>query len=105
MRTLLQVSIPPETGNAAVKNGTLGATIHDILADLKPESAYFLADDHGNRSGFIVFDLKEASDIPGVAEPWFLAFDAKIALRPVMTPEDLGKAGPTFVDVVKRFGK
>lgn len=105
MRMLLTVSLPPETGNAAVKNGTLGSTIHAILADLKPESAYFLADDHGNRSGYVVFDLKHESDIPGVAELWFLAFNAKITLRPVMIPEDLAKAGPTFVDAVKRFAR
>ena len=51
MRMLLRVSIPVETGNAAAKAGTLGPTIEKILADLKPEAAYFLADDNGNRSG------------------------------------------------------
>ena len=73
MRMLLRVSIPVETGNAAAKAGTLGPTIEKILADLKPEAAYFFADDNGNRSGSIVFDLKDSSQIPAVAEPWFLA--------------------------------
>ncbi len=105
MRMLLRVSIPVETGNAAAKDGTLGSTIEGILADLKPEAAYFLADDNGNRSGSIVFDMKDASQIPAIAEPWFIAFNAKVSLRPVMTPQDLAKAGPSINKAAKRYGK
>src|SRR6185369_1179661 len=105
MRMLLRVSIPAETGNAAVKNGTLGTTIERILADLKPEAAYFMADDNGNRSGSIVFDMKDTSQIPAVAEPWFLAFNAKVSFRPVMSPQDLAKAGPSIVKAGKQYGQ
>ena len=97
MRMLLRVSIPVETGNAAAKAGTLGSTVEKILADLKPEAAaYFLNDDNGNRSGSIVFDMKDSSQIPAIAEPWFLAFNAKISLRPVMNPQDLATAVPSI---------
>jgi hypothetical protein len=96
MRTLLRVSIPVETGNAAAKAGTLGSTVEKLLADLKPEAAYFFNDDNGNRSGSIVFDLKDSSEIPGIAEPWFLAFNAKVSFRPVMNAQDLAKAGPAI---------
>ena len=105
MRMLLRVSIPVETGNAAAKDGTLGSTIEGILADLKPEAAYFLADDNGNRSGSIVFDMKDAAQIPAIGEPWFLAFNAKVSLRPVMNPQDLAKAGPSIGKAAKRYGK
>jgi hypothetical protein len=105
MRMLLRVSIPVDTGNAAAKAGTLGSTIKQILADLKPEAAYFFADDAGQRSGSVVFDLKDTSQIPAIAEPWFLAFNAKISLRPVMNPEDLAKAGPDITKAVKRYKK
>ena len=104
MRMLLRVSIPVDTGNAAAKAGTLGSTIEKIVADLKPEAAYFMADDNGCRAGSIVFDLKDSSDIPSVAEPWFLAFNAKISLRPVMNPQDLAKAGPGIASAVQKFG-
>lgn len=104
MRMLLRVSIPVETGNAAAKNGTLGTTIERILADLKPEAAYFYADDSGQRCGSIVFDLAESSQIPAVAEPWFLAFNATLSLRPVMNPRDLAKAGPSIGEAVKLYG-
>jgi hypothetical protein len=102
---LLRVSIPVEAGNAAVKAGTLGSTIEQILADLKPEAAYFLADDDGQRSGSIVFDMKDASQIPGIAEPWFLAFNVKVSLRPIMNPQDLAKAGPSIGKAVKQYAK
>jgi hypothetical protein len=105
MRMLLRVSIPVETGNAAAKDGTLGSTVEKILADLKPEAAYFMADDNGNRSGSIVFDMKDASQIPSIAEPWFLAFNAKVSLRPVMSPQDLAKAGPSIGKAAKQYGK
>jgi hypothetical protein len=105
MRMLLRVSIPVEAGNAAAKAGTLGSTIERILADLKPEAAYFFADDNGNRSGSIIFDMKDQSEIPGVAEPWFLAFNAKVSFRPVMNPQDLAKAGPAIEKAGAVFGK
>ena len=105
MRMLLRVSIPVETGNAAVKEGTLGSTIEGILADLKPEAAYFFADDNGQRAGSIVFEMKDSSQIPSVAEPWFLAFNAQVSLRPVMSPKDLEKAGPSLGKAAKKYSK
>ena len=105
MRMLLRVSIPVEAGNAAAKAGTLGSTIERILADLKPEAAYFYADDSGQRSGSIVFDLKDTSEIPAFAEPWFLAFNAKLSFRPIMNPQDLAKAGPSISKAAKQYGK
>jgi len=104
MRMLLRVSIPVEAGNTAAKNGTLGTTVEKILADLKPEAAYFFADDNGNRSGSIVFDMKDTSEIPGIAEPWFLAFNARVSFRPVMNPQDLAKAGPSIQKAAKEYG-
>ena len=103
MRMLLRVSIPVETGNAAAKDGTLGSTIERILGDLKPEAAYFYADDNGQRAGSIVFDMKDTSQIPAVAEPWFLAFNASIEIHPVMIPEDLARAGGAIENAVKKY--
>lgn len=105
MRMLLRVSIPVEAGNAAAKAGTLSSTVQGILADLKPEAAYFFADDNGNRSGSIVFDMKDTSQIPAIAEPWFLAFNAKVSFRPVMNPQDLAAAEAHIAKAAKKHGK
>ena len=105
MRMLLRVSFPVEAGNAAAKAGTLGTTVERILADLKPEAAYFFADDDGQRSGSIVFDMQDVSQIPAIAEPWFLAFNAKVSIRPVMSVQDLAQAGPSIAHAAKEYGK
>lgn len=105
MRMLLRVSIPVETGNAAAKAGTLGSTIERILANLKPEASYFFADDNGNRSGSIVFDMQDTAQIPSIAEPWFFAFNAKVSLRPVMTPQDLAQAGTSIAQAAEHYAK
>ena len=105
MRMLLRVSIPVEAGNAAAKAGTLASTCERILADLKPEAAYFFADDSGQRTGSIVFDMKDTSQIPSIAEPWFLAFNAQVTFRPVMNPQDLATAGPSIGKAVQQYGK
>ena len=105
MRMLLRVSIPVEAGNAAAKAGTLGSTVEQILADLKPEAAYFFTDDNGQRSASIVFDMKDSSEIPAVAEPWFLAFKAQVSFRPIMNPQDLGKAAPSISKAAGQYGK
>jgi hypothetical protein len=102
MRMMMKVSLPVETGNAAVRNGTLGPTIQKILADLKPEAVYF-AEDNGMRTGYVFFQMTESSQLPGVAEPWFLALNASVTVRPAMTVQDLGAAGPDFERAVKNY--
>jgi hypothetical protein len=102
MRFLLKVNIPVENGNAAAKAGTLGTTIQSILADLKAEAAYF-TDNNGQRTGYIILDMQDASQIPAIAEPWFLAFNAGIEIHPVMVPEDLAKAGGAIKQAVKKY--
>jgi hypothetical protein len=102
MRFLLKVNIPVESGNAAAKAGKLGATIQSILADLRPEAVYF-TDNDGQRAGFIFLDMQDASQIPAVAEPWFVAFNASIEIHPVMIPDDLATAGDAIENAVKKY--
>lgn len=104
MRMLLHVVIPVETGNAAARAGKLGPTLQQILADLKPEAAFF-TETNGARSGYIVFDMKDSSQIPAVAEPWFLTFNAAISLRPAMNAQDLAAGATGIENAVKAWPK
>jgi hypothetical protein len=104
MRMMMRVTLPIEAANAAVRNGSLGTTIQKILADLHPEAAYFY-EDSGQRTGVIFFDMTESSQLPGIAEPWFLAFNASLTVRPAMTAEDLAKGMPGMERAVRAYGK
>jgi hypothetical protein len=102
MRCLMKVSLPVDSGNAAIIDGSLAKTMESILRDLKPEAAYF-AEDRGQRTAFIFFDLKDPSQIPAVAEPWFLAFNANVEFHPAMNLDDLKKAAPGIEHAVKHY--
>ena len=103
MRFMVKVEIPVETGNATNKDGSLPKIIESILGDVKPEAAYFTAW-NGKRTGFIFLDVQDPSDLPAIAEPGFLAFNASVEITPAMVPEDLQKAGPAIGEAVQKYG-
>ncbi len=102
MRIMLKVSLPVETTNLAMVQGTFQTTMKEILGELKPEAAYF-TEEFGQRTAFIFLTLKEPAQIPQVAEPFFLAFNAKVELHPAMTAEDLAKAAPEIQKAAAKY--
>ena len=101
MRFLFNISMPVEAGNAAARKGF--ETMQKILAEQKPEAVYFLADG-GKRTAMMIHHMTDASQIPAIAEPWFLGLNASIEVTPVMVVEDLAKAGPAIGHAVKTYG-
>jgi hypothetical protein len=91
MRMLMHVRFPLEPFNTAVRDGSAGQKIQRILEAIKPEAAYFTEQD-GRRGGTLVVNVDKASDVPSLAEPWFLLFDAEVEFRIAMTPDDLARA-------------
>jgi hypothetical protein len=89
---LLHAIFPNEPFNSLVRSGEAGDTLKKIMEDLKPEAVYFTEED-GMRSAILVVDLASASDVPKIAEPFFLKFDAECRMRIVMSPADLKNAG------------
>jgi hypothetical protein len=103
MRFLIKVQIPNDAGNKIVKEGTLASTMQSVLGELKPEAVYF-STVNGERGGYIVVNFDDASQIPAFAEPLFLGLGATVEFHPVMTPEDLAKAGPAIGSAAQRYG-
>ena len=102
MRFLVKANMPVEAANALAKSGKLGETIRSIVEELKPEAAYF-GDNNGMRTAFLVLEMTDAAQIPAIAEPFFLALNAQIEIHPVMTLEDLGRAGSAIEKAVKKY--
>ena len=92
MRMLMIAKTPPGPFNAAVRDGSAGKKMSKVIEELKPEAVYF-TELGGRRATVMVIDLKDASEIPKYAEPFFLNFESEVEFHPIMSPEDLGRAG------------
>ena len=99
MRMMLTVTIPVEAGNNAIKNGTLPRTMQAMMQSLKPEAAYFFAE-NGLRTALFVFNMDDVSRIPVIAEPLFMGMNAALTMIPVMNADDLQKG---LAEAAKNF--
>ena len=103
MKYIMKVRMSIDKGNEALKDPQFGHKMSELLAEIKAEAAYF-STINGQRGAYIVVNLNDASELPAVAEPFFLWLNADIEWIPVMKPEDLGKAGPAIGAAVKKWG-
>ena len=92
MRMMVDIDFPIEPFNQMVRDGSVGPAIQKALAEIKPEAVYF-RERHGMRGCTMIVDMAETSQMPAIAEPFFLIFNAMVNFEPVMTPEDLAKSG------------
>lgn len=104
MRFLMKCTLDMEVANARVKDGSLQRLIQSILEEHKPEAAYFIEED-GCRTACLFVNFNEPSEIPRLAEPWFLGFNARVELHPAMTAQDLAKAMPGIEQAAKKYGQ
>lgn len=90
MRCLLKIQMDVEASNRALKDGSFQQTMEKLMQTTKPEAAYFGLE-NGCRTGYIFFDMKDSSEMPGIGENLFMATNAKLYLSPIMNQEDLKK--------------
>jgi len=98
---MMTAHLDTETANEAVRAGKLGPSVQKMLAELKPEAAYFTTDNEGRRTAIVVFDMKDSSEMPGIAEGMFLDYKAAVTFRPVMNAQDLAAGSPGMERAVK----
>jgi len=88
MRMMMKVKMDTEAGSRGMEDGSLPKLLGETMERLQPEAAYF-GPDGGVRTAFMVFDLKDPSEIPSISEPLFSGVKATIEMFPVMNQEDL----------------
>src|SRR5918995_6830199 len=88
MRFMLTFRIPPQEGNAAMKDGRFMSTFQYGLEGLQPEAGYFVTIE-GARGGYLVVNMDDASQIPAIVEPLFLGLGASVRIHPVFTLGDV----------------
>jgi hypothetical protein len=103
MKFLMRVKFPVDKANEQLSDPQFGKKMHDLLSEIKAEAAYFTTI-CGDRGCFAVVNIDEASQLPALAEPFFIWLNAEIDWYPVMTAEDLGKAGPAIQAAYKNWG-
>jgi hypothetical protein len=105
MKYIMRVKMASsEGGNDLFKDPLFGKKMQDLLTEVKAEAAYFTTI-CGNRGAYVIVNMDDASQIPSIAEPFFIWLKAEIDFYPVMTPADLGKAGPAIEAAFKKWGK
>ena len=77
--------------------------MESILADTQAEVAYFGSVD-GNRGGYLVINIDEASEIPAKLEPLLQELGAAVECSPVMTSEDLRTAHQRLQQTAQKYG-
>lgn len=89
MRMMLKAVVDTEAGNEALRNGSMIKAIEQMMQQLTPEAAYFVASDDGQRSCLVVFDMADSSQIPVISEPLFTTGRARVTFMPCMNLDDL----------------
>lgn len=92
MRMLVEAKMPHAEFNDAVRDGSVGQTIGRILDELKPEAVYF-TEMHGKRGVIMLVNVDDPAQVPAIAEPFFLKFNADVQFHIVMSPEELQRSG------------
>ena len=102
MNFLLKVTIPIQAGNAMVRDPKFGKKLDEIMKDIRAKEAFF-AVNGGQRTMYILVEVSDASRLPAIVEPFWLAFEASIECTPVLTAKDFQKAAPDIERAAKKY--
>ena len=78
--------------------------MQELLSEIKAEATYFTAI-NGQRGMYVIININDASEMPAIAEPFWYWLNADIEFLPVLSLEDLAKAGDSIGETVQKYGK
>lgn len=88
MRVLLNIEMDTASSNEQVRDGSIEKSIKKIMAQLKPEAAYFYPRG-GNRGITLVVDAPDSASLIGLVEPFWLELNARVEAFPCLNAEEL----------------
>jgi hypothetical protein len=88
MRMMLKAQLDTVAASDSIDSGRMPEAMQQAMKQLQPEAAYF-GPDGGKRTAFVVFDMKDPSQLPAISEPLYREFHATIEIFPVMNRDDL----------------
>ena len=103
MRFMLTFRVPPEEGNAAMKEGSFMSAFQSVVEELQPEAAYFTPIE-GARGGYLIVNMDDASQIPAMTEPFFLGMGATVQVHPVFTLDDVPRITESIEQARQKYG-
>jgi hypothetical protein len=103
MRFMLTLLVPPEEGNAAMKDGRFMSAFKSVMEELQPEAAYF-AEIEGARGGYGVVNMDDAAQIPAICEPLFLGLGATVQIHPVFTLDGMPRITEAIEQARQKYG-
>jgi len=102
MRIMITFSFPTKTGNDSVGSGKVQKMFENLMADLKPEAAYFYPEG-GDRGGVLFVNANDSSDVVRLAEPFWFGLNATVKMTPVMSADDLMKGMADISKIASRY--
>lgn len=102
MKFLIRATMEVEAGNHLCRDKEMNQKMEAVMSDVRPESVYF-GIEKGQRTVLCLVNVESASDIPRIAEPFWLAFKANVEFTPVMSSEDFKRAVPHIENAARKF--
>ena len=108
MRFFVRAVIPTVSGNKAIVEGRLSAIIEGLTNELKPEIAFFRANESGPTAGMksinLIVNGDSAAQLRTKMRPLFEPIQAEVEYEQVMLSDELLEALPTMQESVKKYG-
>lgn len=82
------IRMDTQKASRMIDDNEMAQFMQSALERLRPEAAYF-GPHGGGRTAFVVIDLEEPSQLPGITEPFFSQLGATVEVFPVMTADDV----------------
>jgi len=102
MRMMIRITLPTDTMNTRITDGSFQTVLQNYVAEFKPEAVYFVAE-NGVRTMYMFADMASTSQLPAVVEPPFLAYEAAVDVTPAMNLDDLKAAMPHIQAAVTNY--